>query len=84
MKYRRVIRKEGTGMYTSEVLDERGIPRSTLPIEQRWSARYFELEKVFRELDLEDATLLEPSWYYNPLIFLLLVQDDVVLLLLLH
>ena len=44
--YRRNIRK-GTGHYTSEVKDERGIPRSTLPIEERWSARFFEPKDVF-------------------------------------
>jgi len=45
--YRRNVRK-GTGHYTSEIKDERGIPRSTLPIEQRWSARFFEPKDVFR------------------------------------
>lgn len=65
IKYRRIIRKEGTGMYSTEILNDKGIPRSLLPIEQRWSARFFELEKVFTDLDLKSATLFEPSWYYN-------------------
>ena len=65
IKYRRIIRKEGTGLYTSEVVDERGIPRSKLPIEERWSARFFELERVFRELDLKESIVFEPTWYHN-------------------
>jgi len=64
IKYRRIIRKEGTGLYTSE-LDENGMPHTKLPIEERWSARFFELEQVFKDLDLENATVLEPSWYSN-------------------
>ena len=50
--YRRNIRK-GTGVYTSDVKDERGIPRSTLPIEKRWSARFFDLKDVFTHDDPE-------------------------------
>ena len=65
IKYRRIIRKEGTGLYTSEVVDERGIPRSKLPIEERWSARFFDLEKVFRDLDLGQSNVYEPKWFYN-------------------
>ena len=64
IKYRRIIRKEGTGLYTSE-LDEDGIPRTTLPIEERWSARFFNLEQVFRDLDLEESLVFKPSWYCN-------------------
>ena len=64
IKYRRIIRKEGTGLYTSE-LDETGMPHKTLPIEERWSARFFELKQVFKDLDLGEATVFIPSWYYN-------------------
>ena len=64
IKYRKIIRKEGTGLYTSE-LDENGMPHTRLPIEERWSARFFELEQVFKDLNLEEATVVEPSWYYN-------------------
>ena len=62
IKYRRIIRKEGTGLYTSE-LNEKGMPHTKLPIEERWSARFFELKQVFTDLDLENATVFEPSWY---------------------
>ncbi len=57
VKFRRNIRK-GTGAYTTEIVDERGIPRSKLPLEERWSARFFELRQVFRDLDLENSNIL--------------------------
>ena len=41
------------------------MPHTRLPIEERWSARFFELEQVFKDLKLEEATVVEPSWYYN-------------------
>ena len=45
-----------------EVVDERGIPRSRLPIEERWSARFFELDQVFYDLDLNDANLVDVEY----------------------
>jgi len=65
IKYRRVIRKEGTGTYKGDVLNEYGLAIDKLPIEERYSARFFELERVFRDLDIEEATTLEPSWFHN-------------------
>jgi hypothetical protein len=61
--YRRNIRK-GTGHYTSEIKDHRGIPRSTLPIERRWSARFFELKDVFYGVN-GDANYYEADNFYN-------------------
>ena len=63
IKYRRNVRS-GTGQYTLDQVDERGIPRSKLPLEQRWSARFFELKDVFKNLDLDDSNVLD-SEYYN-------------------
>ena len=62
IKYRRNVRK-GTGVYTMDVVDERGIPRSKMPIEEQWSARFFDLKDVFKDLDLDDATLLNIEFY---------------------
>ena len=56
--------RSGTGQYTLDQVDERGIPRSKLPLEQRWSARFFELKDVFKNLDLDDSNVLD-SEYYN-------------------
>ena len=62
VKYRRNVRK-GTGKYTTEKVDHRGIPRSKIPLEERWSARFFELKEVFRDLDLEQSSLLDIEFY---------------------
>ena len=62
IKYRRNVRS-GTGQYTTEEVDERGIPRSKLPLEKRWSARFFELGEVFKNLDLVSSNVLEVSFY---------------------
>ena len=61
IKYRRNVRK-GTGQYTSEIVDERGIPRSKLPLEERWSARFFELSQVFCDLDLDKSNVLDVEY----------------------
>ena len=65
IKYRKNIRKKGTGMYTMDVVDERGIPRSKLPIEERYSARFFSLKDVFTDLDLDQSNVFEPSQFCN-------------------
>ena len=36
-----------------------------LPIEERWSARNFQLKDVFQDLDLENATIHEPKQFSN-------------------
>ena len=55
---RHVIRKEGTGQFSHYNANKR------IPIEQRWSARFFELDKVFKYVKMED-TELKLDWYYN-------------------
>jgi len=62
--YRRNIRK-GTGAFTTEVVDERGIPRSKLPLEERWSARFFQLKDVFCGVDHRNANYYEAPDFYN-------------------
>jgi len=62
--YRKNVR-QGTGKYTSEVKDERGLPRSKLPIEERWSARYFDLQDVFRGVDINDGFQFEVDEFHN-------------------
>ena len=65
IKYRRVIRKEGTGMHKGDVINEYGLATDKLPIEERYSARFFDLARVFRDLDLDEAETFEPSWFHN-------------------
>ena len=64
IKYRRNIRK-GTGKYTSNVLVDGKFAKEMLPIEERWSARFFELKDVFTDLDLDESNLLHVENYYN-------------------
>ena len=62
--YRRNVRK-GTGMYTSEVKNEKGIPTSKLPLEERWSARYFEPKDVFHGASDSDAHFFNVEQFSN-------------------
>ena len=55
---RRILRKEGTGEFTDYDSPTR------LPIEERWSARFFKLDKIFKYVKMGD-TSLELPWYYN-------------------
>lgn len=64
IRYRRNVRK-GTGAYTSDVKNDRGIPRSKLPIEDRWSARFFELKDVFHGADDTGAYRYQTEEFYN-------------------
>ena len=36
-----------------------------LPLEERWSARFFEPKDVFNDLDLEESNLLITNNFYN-------------------
>ena len=58
-KARRIVRKEGTGEWTEYQSGER------LPIEERWSGRFFTLDKIFKPVNMEGANVLETTWYYN-------------------
>ena len=63
VKYRRVIRKEGVGLYTSPQV---GLyPRQKHPPGQRNTARHFTLKKVFGCATLEDANVVELEWNYG-------------------
>ena len=57
-KCRKFLRKEGTGEFAGFNMDR-------IPIEERWSARFFELDKVFNCVKMEGANVLEASWYHN-------------------
>ncbi len=56
---RRIIRKEGTGEFPEYNAKER------IPLEERWSARFFELDKIFTCVIIEGAETLALPWYYN-------------------
>lgn len=61
IEFRRVVRS-GTGMTTKGTPDNPGTP---LPIEERFSARWFETQKVFAPLDLDKAKELPITDFFN-------------------
>ena len=66
VKYRRIIRQKGTGMYDrSSPKNEMGRHTEKLPLHERYSARHFDLSDVFIDLDLSDENYVEPAWFYN-------------------
>ena len=42
-----------------------GIPKDKLPIEERYSARFFSLQDVFGELKFKKEQTLHLPWYYK-------------------
>ena len=60
IKFRKNLREKGTGAYTSNL--ENGMPREKLSVEERYSARFFELSDVFDIYNLE--TKVDLPWYH--------------------
>ena len=46
-------------------MDPKAIPTETLPIEERWSARFFDLSQVFTKLDLNESKIYEAIDFSN-------------------
>ena len=63
LEYRRVIRQEGTGIYENP--EPGRLPHTKLPKVDRYSARNFTLDKVFRCAKLEMSNVVELPWYYS-------------------
>jgi hypothetical protein len=59
-RYRDTVRQEGTGV---RVPGQVGIPTENLPLQERWSARFFSLDKVFKSAKLGGAKQVELPWY---------------------
>ena len=62
--YRRNVRK-GTGRYKNFSLDTEDKPREELPLEERWSARFFELKDVFNGIPTDSANTLDVKTFYD-------------------
>ena len=60
-QYRSIIRREGTGIRVPG--QAIGIPDKNLPLQERWNARYFSLDKVFGGAILDDSKVIEVPWY---------------------
>lgn len=67
LKFRRIIRQEGTGVYKTFSYDkENNIKEGEkYPIEERYSARHFDLAKVFGCATIEGNNVAEAEWYYG-------------------
>ena len=62
--YRRNVRK-GTGRVKNFTIDEGKFVREDLPIEERWSARFFELKDVFSGVPTDNANKLDVKEFYD-------------------
>lgn len=63
IRFRRQIRK-GTKMFANSV-GEDGIPNQKLPISEQYSARWFELQDVFIDLDQTTENSIEIEEFYD-------------------
>ena len=64
-KFRRVIRSEGTGVFTNFQIDKvtKNITETRLPANEQYSARSFGLDKVFGCATLEGNNVGQAAWY---------------------
>lgn len=65
--YRKNLRDLGTGKWKESFWDEEAktIKGSMLPVEERYSARYFDLDTVFGCAKIEDVHTQDIEWYYD-------------------
>ena len=61
---RRQINKITTREYLPPLPDQQ-YPTQKLPLEERWSARHFELRQVFEKVSEKNANRVDLSWYYD-------------------
>jgi hypothetical protein len=62
-QYRDVVRKEGTGARTPGQTD--GLPKENLPLQERWSARFFSLDKIFGSAKVESGKSVAVKWHHD-------------------
>ena len=55
------LRKDGTGRF----VPGEGLTEKLLPVEKRWSARHFPIERVFSSLVLDGGLNVEVDWYFK-------------------
>lgn len=65
--YRKNLRDLGTGQWTNSFWDEeaRTIKGTILPVEERYSARYFDLDTVFGCATIEEERKFDVGWYHD-------------------
>ena len=62
IQIRKSFRKNATGMFKNTTA---GIPKEKLPIEERYSARFFSLQDVFGQLEFDKEDVVELPWYHK-------------------
>jgi len=60
-KFRKIVR-QGTG---HKAPGQDYLSTDVLPLEERWSARFFSLAKIFEPAIIEDAMIVNIPWFYN-------------------
>jgi len=61
---RRSVNKQTTREYLPPLLGDH-YPSKKLPLKERWSARHFNLQKIFEKISEVSATSIELEWYYD-------------------
>ncbi len=61
LEYRRVIRQEGSGLYENPQPGK--MPHKKLPPNERYTARNFTLDKVFKRAKVEESNVVSLPWY---------------------
>lgn len=61
---RRHVNKETTKEFYNTEEGEQ-YPSKRLPLEERWSAKNFDLSVVFNKLNTADAHIYEPEWFFD-------------------
>ncbi len=61
----REFRKQATGIYSSNVMEDGMFPRETIPLEDRYSGRFITIGDIFSKLPKEEETKLNIKWYYD-------------------
>ncbi len=60
---RRALRDKATGLYAPTQGTD--YPREKLPLDERYSARFFNLDEVFGPLNFDNSYLIDVEWYHG-------------------
>ena len=63
IKMRRDLRKKATALYISP--EDNSIPKERLPVEKRYSGRYFSLEDVFNSMPVNNSKIVDLEYYHR-------------------
>lgn len=63
VRFRRVCRKEGTKLY--KPFDDLYGPKEMLPPAERYSARFFTLDKIFGSVNINEGNVVDLAWRYD-------------------